>query len=150
MRFELRTTASPEQVRRALTVFTDERLRIWDRTLDPKTHELRDQGPDWAVARESTPRSPFWVVARYDWSDPGVVRWVVVESSYGGGGTGSVRAVPDEGGGSRVYAEWDAPWGRPLLRPVLYLIHHGPLPLLIARMWRAALDRYAEADPTRG
>ncbi|GAA1135398.1 hypothetical protein [Ornithinicoccus hortensis] len=144
MRFELRTIASPEQVRHALTVFTDERPRIWDRTLDPSTFELRDQGPDWAVAKESTPRSPFWVVARYDWSDPDVVRWTVVDSSYGGGGTGSVRIAPDEAGGSRVSADWDAPGGRPLQKPLLFLIHHGPMPLMIRRMWKAALDRYAE------
>jgi hypothetical protein len=31
------------------------------------------------------------VVARYDWSDPTVVRWTVEESCPGGHGTGSVR-----------------------------------------------------------
>lgn len=36
MRFDIETQASPEQVRRALTDFTPERLRIWDRTLDPE------------------------------------------------------------------------------------------------------------------
>src|SRR3954468_20332173 len=75
MRFDIETKASPEQVRRALTDFTQGRLRIWNRTLDPKTYELREQGRTWAVARESTPGSPFWVVSRYDWSDPAVVRW---------------------------------------------------------------------------
>jgi hypothetical protein len=37
-----------------------------------QVHEL---GDSWAVARESTPGSPFWVVTRYDWSDPTMVRW---------------------------------------------------------------------------
>ena len=79
MRFDIKTKASPEQVLRALTDFTDARLQIWSRTLDPKTYELRDSGQTWAVARESSPRSPFWVVVRYDWSDPESVRWTVLE-----------------------------------------------------------------------
>jgi hypothetical protein len=54
MRFDLKTKASREQVLRALTDFTDARLQIWNRTLDPKTYELRDSGQTWAVAREST------------------------------------------------------------------------------------------------
>jgi hypothetical protein len=106
MRFDIETNASPEQVRHALTDFTQDRLRIWNRTLDTKTYQVREQGPTWAVARESTPRSPFWVVARYDWSEPTVVRWTVVESSYGGGGQGSVRIAPRHGGGSQLHAEW--------------------------------------------
>src|SRR3954452_11629388 len=106
MRFDIETQAAPDQVHRALTDFTQERLRIWNRTLDPKTYELREHGPNWAVARESTPRSPFWVVARYDWSDPSVVRWTVVESSYGGGGEGLLRVGPGHDGGSRLPAGW--------------------------------------------
>ena len=55
MRFDIETHASPEQVHRARTDFTQERLHIWNRTLDPKTYELREHGLHWAVARESTP-----------------------------------------------------------------------------------------------
>jgi hypothetical protein len=83
MRFDIKTKASSKQVLRALTDFTDARLQIWNRTLDPKTYELRDSGQTWAVARESSPRSPFWVVVRYDWSDPESVRWTILDSSYG-------------------------------------------------------------------
>ena len=90
MRFDLKTKASPEQVLGALTDFTDARLQTWNRTLDPKTYELRESGPTWALTRESSPRSPFWVVVRYDWSDPEAVRWRVLDSSYGGGGEGLV------------------------------------------------------------
>jgi len=141
MRFDIETQASPEQARRALTDFTPERLHIWNRTLDPKTYELREHGPTWAVARESTPRSPFWVVARYDWSDPSVLRWTVVESSYGGGGQGFVRIAPRDGGGSRLHAEWanTEPRRQKLLLFLLRLVPDR----MIARMWAAALDRYA-------
>lgn len=55
MRFDIETQASPEKVYRALTDFTPQRLRIWDRTLDPKTYEVREQsrgptGPSRAKA----------------------------------------------------------------------------------------------------
>ena len=143
VRFDLETKASPEQVRRALTDFTDRRVQIWNRTLDPRTYELRDHGDNWALARESTPGSPFWVVARYDWSDPDVVSWTVTESSYGGGGEGFVRILPLGDGGCRVHAEWDntnAPW---VQKPLLFLVHHGPMSRLVSRMWASALNRYA-------
>lgn len=146
MRIEISTRASPDQVRRALTDFTDRRLEIWSQSLDPKTYELRGSGEDWAEARESTAGSPFWVVVRYDWSDPDVVRWTVTESSYGGGGQGVVRATSRAEGGSQVTAEWDYTGARPLQKPALWLIGHGPIRRLIARRWTSALDRFAEQD----
>ena len=142
MRFDLETRASPEQVRRALTDFTDRRLRIWHRTLDPKTYELRDQGEHWAVARESSPGWPVWVVSLYDWSDPEVVRWTFTESSYGGGGEGLVRIAPRADGGSSVHAEWRTANAR-RQKPLLFLVDHGPMSVLISRMWTSALNRFA-------
>ncbi|MDI6105217.1 hypothetical protein QLQ12_42195 [Actinoplanes sp. NEAU-A12] len=146
MRFDVDTKASPEQVRRALTDFTGRRLQIWNRTLDPKTYEVREQGDTWAVAREGTPGSPFWVVARYDWSDAAVIRWTVVESSYGGGGDGFVRIMSEGEGGTRLHAEWTTTGARISQRPLLFLLHHGPAGRLISRLWASALDRYAEDD----
>jgi hypothetical protein len=146
MRFDIETQASPEQVHRALTDFTQERLRIWNRTLDPQTFQLRDQGPTWAIARESTPRSPFWVVARYDWSDPAVVRWTVVECSWGGNGKGIVQITPRNGGGSRLHAEWDNT--KPRRQKLLLLLLRLLPDRIIARMWTAALDRYALSQDT--
>lgn len=146
MRFDIETNASPQQVRTALTDFTDERLRIWNRTLDPKTYQVREHGPTWAVARESSPRSPFWVVARYDWSDPDVIRWTVVESSYGGGGTGVVRIAPRPGGGSVLHAEWDNT--EPRRQRFVLLLVHLVASRMIARSWAAALDRYASGMQT--
>lgn len=144
MRFEVQTKASPAQVRRAFTDFTDRRPRIWYRTLDPQKYELRDQGETWAIARESSPGSPFWVVVRYDWSDPSVIRWTVLESSYGGAGEGAVRIAPAGRGGSRLLCEWGNTNPRARWRPLLFLLHHGPMGRLLSRMWTAALDRYAE------
>ncbi len=143
VRFDVETKASPEQVRRAFTDFGERRAQIWSRTLDPKTYELRERGDTWAVARESSSGSPFWVVARYDWSDPDVIRWTVVESSYGGGGEGHVAIAPGTGGGSRLHVEWTSTNARPLQRPLLFLLHRGPMGRLLSRMYAGALDRYA-------
>lgn len=148
MRFVVATEASPDQVRCALTDFTERRLRIWNRTLDPKTYELRDHGESWAVARESTPGSPFWVVVRYDWSDPTCIRWVVEESSYGGGGQGLARIDARDDGGSLVHVEWDSTGARRLQKPLLFLVHHGPMNRVVSRMWASTLDRYANGDGT--
>jgi hypothetical protein len=151
VRFEVTTQASPEQVREALTDFTDRRPRIWSRTLDPTTYEVRELGDTWAVARESTPGSPYWVVCRYDWSDPSVVRWTTVESSYGGHGTGSVRIAPTGDGGSRLHAEWDyTEISRRRDKVMLSLMQRFPMNRLIARMWVGALDRYAQSPPPGG
>lgn len=149
MRFEVTTLASPEQVREALTDFTDRRLAIWHRTLDPKRYELRDHGENWAVAREASPGSPFWVVARYDWSDPDVIRLAVEESSYGGAGEGTFRIAPTAGGGSRLLVEWDNTGARSWQRLLLVLIHRGPMGRIVSRMWASALDRYARSELAR-
>ena len=145
MRFEITTRASPDQVLRALTDFTEHRPEIWSRTLDPRTYELRDMGETWAVAKEGTAGSPFWVVERYDWSDPTVVRWTDVETSWGGLGSGSVRMVPAEGG-TRVVAQWtNGEASRTRDRVLLWMLHRGPMHRVIARMWRRTLDDYAAA-----
>ena len=147
MRFGVTTLASPEQVREALTDFTDRRLQIWNRTLDPKTYEVRELGDTWAVARESTSGSPFWVVSRYDWSDPTVIRMTVEESSWGGSCTGSVRIAPVDGGSSRVHAEWTHTGvSRTRDKVLLSLIHYFPINHMIARLWVSTLNRYAQAD----
>ena len=145
MRFDFPTRASPEQVLRALTDFTESRLETWNRTLDPKTYELGEIGQAWAVARESSPRSPFWVVVRYDWSDAEMVRWTVLDSSYGGGGEGLVQIARGVDGGSQVHAEWTYTGARLMQRPLLFLINHG-MGRFISRMWASALDRYADGS----
>ena len=44
MRFDVTTDASPGQVLRALTDFTERRPRIWHRTLDPPAAHERARG----------------------------------------------------------------------------------------------------------
>ena len=145
MRFNLTSDASPDQVLQALTDFSERRPRIWHRTLDPRTYELRELGDTWAVALESTARSPFWVVERYDWSDPSLVRWTDVDTSWGGLGSGEVRITPADGG-SRIEARWTNGSANGVRDKVLlWLLHRGPMHRVIARMWRKTLDEYARA-----
>lgn len=143
MHFTLTTRAAPYQVREALTDFSARRLETWSQTLDPATYDARVVGETWAVAKESTPRSPYWVVCKYDWSDPAVVRWTMTETSWGGGGSGSVRADPVDGG-SRVDVEWTFTGiTSPRDRVLLPLFQAWPMNRVVAGMWKKALDRFA-------
>ena len=86
------------------------------------------------------------MVARYDWSDPAVIRTRVEESSYGGTGDGTVRIAPTADGGSRLEVEWQNPGARSWQKMLLTLMHRGPMGRLVARMWSSSLDDYARAD----
>jgi hypothetical protein len=142
MRFDLTTKASPERVLRAMTDFTDRRLEIWHKTLDPKVYEVRELGDTWAVAREGSPRVPFWVVVHYDWSDSRLIRWTEVESNHGDRGAGSMLIEPGDEGGSVVHVEWTTHPVRTRDKIAMFLLHHT-MNRVIARTWRKTLDRYA-------
>ena len=144
MRFDLVTRASPEQVLEAMTDFTDRRLEIWSRTLDPKTYEAMELGETWAVVREGSPHSPYWVILHYDWSDPRVIRWTELETNHGDTGEGFVRIEPRGPGGSHLHVEWSTHPVRTRDMVALFLLHHT-MNRAIARMWRKALDRFALA-----
>ena len=144
MRFDLVTRASPEQVLEAMTDFTDRRLEIWNKTLDPKIYEVRELGDTCAVAREGSPRSPYWVVVRYDWSDPRVIRWTELETNHGDPGDGFMRIEPRGAGGSQLHVEWSTNPVRIRDKLAIFLLHHT-MNRAIARMWGKALDQFALA-----
>jgi hypothetical protein len=143
MNFDFATRASPAQVLEAMTDFTDRRLETWSTTLDPQVYEVRDRGDTWAVAREGSPRSPWWVVVRYDWSDPGLVRWTELETNHGDPGEGLMRIEPGGGGGSRVHVEWSTHPVRVRDKAAMFVLHRTMNPV-IARMWRKTLDRFSD------
>lgn len=125
-----------------MTDFTDRRLAIWSTTLDANVYELMDEGDTWAVAREGSPHSPFWVIVRYDWSDPRVVRWTELETNHGAPGEGFMRVEPAAAGGSRVHVEWDTHPVRLRDKVSMFVLHHTMNPV-ISWMWRRSLDRFA-------
>lgn len=146
MRFDLTTNASPEQVLHAMTDCTDRRLQIWHKTLDPNVYQVRQLGDTWAVARECSPRVPFWVVVHYDWSDPRLIRWTEVQSNHRDYGAGSMIIEPGDEGDSRVHVQWTTHPVRIRDKVAMFLLHHT-MNQVIARMWRKTLDRHALSTP---
>ncbi|MEO7754473.1 MAG: hypothetical protein ABIS35_13770 [Terracoccus sp.] len=57
-----------------------------------------------------------------------------------------MRISPRDGSGSRVHAEWAATDASGWQRRVVLLVNHGPMSLMVARMWAPAFDRYAEHE----
>ena len=141
------TVASPDQVVRAYTDFTDRRLEIWRDTLRPEDYVLLDRGDTWAVVREGSLR--MGVVLRYEWGPPDQVRWTIQEATFceRGGGRLGVRPLGDGGSRVAITIEEHGPRG-PMGRPILLL--KGLLgPRVLARASRRSLDRFAEEDAAR-
>lgn len=141
-RFHLETTATPAQVFRALTDFSDRRLEVWSRTLDPEKYEVRERGDTFAVAREGSAGTKIWVLLRYTW-EPGVVRWSLVDSDHCAAGRGEVRISPRNPGGSRVDVLIDHSHPRGVRGTAILLAQRVLGPVLFPRMWKSALDRFA-------
>ena len=139
-RFHLDTTATPDQVFRALTDFSDRRLEVWSKTLDPEKYEVRERGDTRAVVREGSAGTRIWVLLRYDW-EPGVVRWSLVDSDHCGAGRGEVRISPRNGGGSRVDVLIDHREPRGVRGRAILLAQRVLGPVLFPRMWKSTLDR---------
>ena len=76
----------PTSCRRALTVFNDDRARIWRETSHPDVYRVHELGPDWADVTEGVPYA--WSRERYDWSEPGIITLRQLDSNI---------AVPSEG-----------------------------------------------------
>ena len=143
-RYTLETTATPDQVFRALTDFSDRRLEIWEGTLSAKLYELRERGDTWAVAKEGTGLN-IWVVLRYDWEAPDTIRWSMVDSSHCDRGAGLVTIEP-KGAGSVVHVEIDHSGGRGLRGKAILRMQSLIGPTMFPRFWKKALDRFALTD----
>ncbi len=141
-RFGFDTVASPAQVLDAFTDFSERRLEVWSKSLDPAKYELRELGDTWAVAREGSAGTKIWVLLRYDWSEPGHVRWTLVDSDHCDTGTGDIRISPRPGG-SRVDVEIDHGAPRGVRGKAILLVQRAIGPTLFPRLWRSALDQHA-------
>ncbi|MGH3357925.1 MAG: hypothetical protein ACRDO7_03920 [Nocardioidaceae bacterium] len=149
MRFDysLDTTASPEQARAAFIDFGPRRLEIWGSSLSPKKYELREHGDDWAVVKEGSTGFRIWVLLRYDWSEPGTVRWTLIDSGHCRRGTGCITISPGPDGGSHLEVEI-AHFGPRGVTGAPTLLLQGLLgPIVFPRVWRSALNRIAEWEP---
>ena len=97
------TSASPEQVLDAVTDFTARRPRLWP-NVKARYLNVHELGPDNADVTEGLfIIGVFWERERYDWSEPGRVTSVVMDSNVLVPGCRfEVTAAPSEQGGAEV------------------------------------------------
>lgn len=98
-----RTPVPPERVLEAARDFSERRSELW-----PDVHvdhfELHQAGDDFAEVTEGNPSpiGPFWERLRYDWSKPGSIKGVVIDSNiFKPGSSWEMTAILADGG-SRV------------------------------------------------
>lgn len=97
------STASPEAVLEAARDFSIRRAELW-RDVYVEHMTVHDLGATWADVTEGNPWLGWlvWERLRYDWSQPGCVTGIVVESNiFKPGSTWEIRATPS-GEGTKV------------------------------------------------
>jgi hypothetical protein len=99
-----KSTARPEQVLEAARDFSARRAELW-RDVYTEHLTIHDRGETWADVTEGNPWpiGLVWERLRYDWSQPGVVKGIVVDSNlFEPGSTWEIRATRASDAGSRV------------------------------------------------
>ena len=150
VRCSFETRATPEQVHRAYTDFSDRRLEIWRDTLRPENYSLHASGDSWAVVREGSLR--MGVVLRYEWTEPDKVRWTVVESNFCEYGAGRLTVRPAAtGDGAHVDILIEERGGKGVLGPAVLGLKALLGPSVLRRASKRTLDRLAdESRPSGG
>lgn len=99
------TSASPEQVLAlAGTDFSAHRAKVWPNVTTRKL-EVHERGDSWIEVTEGATGIAWfaWERTRYDWSEPGTVKQIVLDSNVlEPGSTWELRITASEGGGSTV------------------------------------------------
>lgn len=102
IRVSRRTDLAPERVIAALTDFSPARPSIWP-SLDASRYAVHSRGEDWAEVTEGSDfAGGVWERGRYDWSQPGVVRFSVSDSNAFAAGSSWEYRVRGDGSGSVV------------------------------------------------
>jgi hypothetical protein len=98
--YSAETTVPAERVTAAAIDFSDRRPDIWP-GLSRSQYKVLEKGETSALVREGT--ANVWAVEKYDWSQPGLVRWTAQESNFCRPGTvWEMRITPTASGGTRV------------------------------------------------
>ena len=104
--FTTQTSLSWEQVVELLTDFSDRRPERWP-GLSPKFYVVYSVGDKTAEIKEGNPPN-VWARERYDWSQPNLVRWEVVESSFCAAGSFvEMRPVAGDAGRTTLHVTWN-------------------------------------------
>ncbi len=97
------TSVAPERVIEAAHDFSERRAEMW-----PDVHvehlEVHEAGETFAEVTEGNPWpiGYVWERLRYDWSEPGLIKGMVIDSNlFKPGSSWEIRATPADGG-SRV------------------------------------------------
>ena len=104
LEFDIQSAARPEAIRAGLLDFSQRRPELWP-GLPADQYEVYEVTDTWAEIREGY-RGPIWVRERYEWSEPGRVKFTVVDSGFATPGSYVVVEIQPSGGGSRVHVTW--------------------------------------------
>lgn len=135
--YAVESTASPERLIQVLTDFTERRPDYWP-ALSRRHYEVLDTGEKTALVREGT--SLGWAVERYDWSEPGVVRSICMESNFARPGTEWAMRVTPRDGGSHIQARLERDYKGPLGLLTYSVIAASGGGKLLAKYLRRTLD----------
>ena len=93
-----RTSSPPDRVLDAGRDFSERRADVWS-NVKVKHLEVHQHGETFADVTEGTwVVGLFWERSRYDWSQPGLVKATVIDSSvFEPGSTWELRATPCDG-----------------------------------------------------
>ena len=99
IRVATKTSLPPERVLDAGRDFSERRADVWS-NVNVKHLEVHEHGETFADVTEGTwVVGLFWERSRYDWSQPGLVKATVIDSSvFEPGSTWELRATPCDGG----------------------------------------------------
>ena len=99
IRVAAETSSPPDRVLDAARDFSERRADVWP-NVRIKHLEVHERGKTFAEVTEGTwVVGLFWERSRYEWSQPGLVKATVVESSvFQPGSTWELRATPRDGG----------------------------------------------------
>jgi hypothetical protein len=146
IRVSERTNLEPDRVTAALTDFSDARPSIWP-SLSPKYYEVHSRGEHWAEVTEGASfAGGVWERGRYDWSQPGVVRFDVSDSNAFAAGSSWEYRVRADGAGSVVDLTVDRRAATPKGRVLALLMRIGGRQALGGDL-RRALGRLEPGAP---
>ncbi|HEY2902589.1 MAG TPA: SRPBCC family protein [Polyangia bacterium] len=145
------TAANPEQVLAlAGTNFSEQRAEVWT-NVDARRLAVHERGATHVEVTEyATGIAWFaWERTRYDWSEPGLIKQVVLDSNVlQRGSWWELRVNPRAGGGSEVRMTFARRFRRSFNGAFAYLLNH----LLGRRGWgwylRSALKAVERASPS--
>jgi len=107
---DLRTTVPPDAVRAALLDFSERRPEIWP-GIEPSLYKVFSVGSTSAEIQEGSkmPGGGVFARERYDWSNPDLIRWTVIESNFCATGSYVSAAIRPaaEGAGSVIHIVWN-------------------------------------------